>query len=133
MTEPTDAPEPKAGTKAALEQEVADLQAENARLQAQLAAGRQTGAGSPAGATFVGRPTFRSDVKISEGERAGLETNGVITDVYGTGLLYADDYGIVVTTEEGRTRLAKAREKKVADERAGLAGLDYVSPTLAEQ
>lgn len=126
--------EPTPGTKAALEADNKRLQDENERLRSQLVEARSAHgavAGSPARVTFAGRPEFRGGTKLSEGERQQLELDGVISDVHGGGMLYADDFGVEVTTEDGRNRLAKAREKDAADARAGIQGVDYVYPSVA--
>jgi hypothetical protein len=131
-TEHDESGAPRPGTKADLEQQLAAVREENERLQSQLLEARSAhGAVSPARVTFGGRPTFRSGTQLSEGERQQLEVDGVINDAHTGGLLYADDYDVEVKTEDGRQRLAKAREKLGADERAGIRGVDYVYPSVA--
>lgn len=104
----------------------ADLQAENERLRAQLAAG---GSGLTR-VTFPARPAFRGDTELSEGERQDLEINGVTNSPFDGRRLLASDFGIEPTTDWGRENLRREQERRERERGEGIEGVDYIYPSI---
>lgn len=122
---------PNPGTKAALEVELARLQADNDRLQAQLA-------GTPA--AYVGRVAVpQHTFQLSEGDRQELEIRGAI-NVNGR-LMTRDDViaameeagqrGVTIAEAPESTRLDERTIAQAKAERTGVRGVNYVYPSVA--
>jgi hypothetical protein len=124
----SDETEPNPGTKAYLERQVADLQAEVERLRGQLAT---------AGAALTNGPVAVRQQFLSEGERQELELRGVTTD---------PATGRRVTTEQARARLAASDTQQgveiddalapvtlpaVLPDRPAQEGVTHVYPSVA--
>lgn len=118
--------EPTPGTKAALEQEVARLRAENEQLRGSLAAsGARPAANAPAALPF-----------LTEGQRQELLTFGQTARAGGGPLLSLSEARDLWPDAEldDATDQAKATDERLRTEvveRAGIRGFDYVYPSVA--